>query len=531
MSSTGRIILLLLSFSLTPCAFAALGTSAAADPDGGLWTAYAEQTGENSVLRVARFDEVNRVWQPALRVNERPEPISADGENRPKLAFGLRGELYVSWTSPTSAKYTGDIRFARSLDSGKTWSAPTTVHRDRQRISHRFESLLVDGSGKIWIAWLDKRDLHAAEAAKRPYAGAAMYYAFSSDRGNSWQGDFKLADHSCECCRIAMTLDQNGRPALMWRHVFEANQRDHAFAVLEPDKTAVLQRVTFDRWAIDACPHHGPSVAIGSDGTRHAVWFTQIGGAGRVYYGQLRDHSPANVRELPSGASHADIVASGKRVAIAWKRFDGRATRIETLVSHDGGASFRDGPVLRTEGESDQPRLVSVGSRVRLVWRQTQQTSVVDLDTRTPHLEAVPGKGSSTMSYDSAVLPFERTTLKAIEHENHGRAFWVLLWDLECTYCMKSMQHAVEAQRRRPDLKIVTIATDSVTKAPALRSRLVELGLHSKAYAFAQDPAEALRYVIDPQWAGEKPRAYRYAMTGEREAFSGVLSVDALISD
>jgi hypothetical protein len=50
----------------------------------------------------------------------------------------------------------------------------------------------------------------------------------------------------------------------------------------------------------------------------------------------------------------------------------------------------------------------------------------------------------------------------------------------------------------------------------------------SDAYAFAGAPHEALRFAIDPAWLGEKPRAYRYAADGSREAISGVLSAKDL---
>jgi hypothetical protein len=120
--------------------------------------------------------------------------------------------------------------------------------------------------------------------------------------------------------------------------------------------------------------------------------------------------------------------------------------------------------------------------------------------------------------------------MRAIERQHQGRAFWVLLWDLECAYCMKSMQHAVEALRRRPDLRVVTIATDPATNATALHERLADLGLESEAFAFGSASAEALRYAIDPMWSGEKPRSYRYAASGQREAISGVLSIEQLIS-
>ena len=526
-----RAVVALLSLTIAPLGWAALATSAASDPQGRVWIAYTQAHGDASVVHVSQYDDTTQTWRRVAEVNETPEPVSADGENRPKLAFGPAGEMYVSWTSPTSAKYTGDIRFARSLDAGKTWSEPVTVHRDRQRISHRFESLLVDRSGRIWIAWIDKRDLHAAQGKQRPYAGAAIYYAFSTDRGTSWQGDFKVADNSCECCRIAMAVDSAGAPTLMWRHVFGPNERDHAIATLTPEGPSAVRRVTFDRWTIDACPHHGPSLAIGPDGTRHAVWFNQVQNDGRVFYGRLGDERASHLRTLPAGASHAEVLANGATVAVAWKRFDGKATLIETLLSEDGGENFRAGPMLATTHSSDQPRLISRGKGAALVWRQEDRTSILALGKRPEASSKIkPTVAPVATRPISQITPFGPDTMKAIEREHQGRAFWVLLWDLECTYCMKSMRHAVQAQQRRPNLTVVSIATDPATKAPELRERLAELGLESSAFAFGSASTEALRYAIDPLWTGEKPRSYRYSASGQREAISGVLSVEQLIS-
>lgn len=493
---------------------AALGTSAVFDDQGRLWIARTEPVEKKAQVVLQRSDDRGRTWLPPIPVTSTPEPVSADGENRPKLAFGSRGELYVSWTSPTSEKYTGDIRFTRSLDGGKTWSPPAVVHADRQLITHRFESMIVDRTGRAWIAWIDKRDLSIAQAAQREYSGAAIYYAYSDDRGDTWRGDFKLADHTCECCRIALALDAKGRAVAMWRHVFPPNERDHAFAVLEPDgKDVVVERVTTDRWKIDACPHHGPSLAITADGTRHAVWFNQVNGEGRAYYGRLTGSAPSGARALPAGASHADIAAQGNKIAVVWKRFDGSATRVESWLSKDGGQHFTPGPTLQTDGESDQPRVVSNEGAMLVVWRRAEGVAVADL-----------GDASS----DDDVKPFSRNTMRTIEQQHAGSPFWVVLWDLECVYCMKSLGNIAAAQRQRPDLKVITIATDPIGAASELRARLAELGVKSQAYAFAGAPAEALRYAIDPAWIGEKPRAYRYNASGSRTPMSGVLGVSEL---
>ncbi|MET0535088.1 MAG: sialidase family protein [Steroidobacter sp.] len=491
-----------------------LGTTAAFDHQGRLWIVRTEPVDKTAHVIVQRSDDRGATWQPPIRVTTNAEPVSADGENRPKLAFGTRDELYVTWTSPTSERFTGDIRFTRSLDGGKTWAAPSVIHRDRQVITHRFESMLVDQAGRIWAAWIDKRDLSIAQAAKRKYSGAAVYYAYSDDRGSTWKGDFKLADHSCECCRIALALDEQGRAVAMWRHVFDPNERDHAFAVLQPDgKKVVTERVTFDRWKIDACPHHGPSLAIGADGTRHAVWFNQVNGEGRAFYGRLTNSSPANVQALPAGASHADLAVDGNKVGVVWKRFDGTSTRVESWLSNDGGKHFAPGPSLETDGESDQPRLLSNDQSMLIVWRRAEGIAVADL---------------TQAATDDAIKPFTRDTLRTIERQQAGAPYWVVLWDLECVYCMKSLGNIAAAQRAQPNLKIVTIATDPIAAASDLRQRLAEIGVQSQAYAFAGAPEEALRFAIDPAWMGEKPRAYRYTANGSRTPISGVLTASEL---
>jgi hypothetical protein len=486
----------------------AFGTSAAIDPSGRLWVAYARPAGAAGQVVLQRSDDGGASWQPAVRVNASTEPVAAEGENRPKIAFGRGGEIYVTWTSPTSEKFTGDIRFARSLDGGKTWSAPLVVHHDRQLITHRFESLIVDPQGRLWAAWVDKRDLKVAEDAGQPYRGAAIYYTYSDDKGSTWSNDTKLADSSCECCRIALAVNPQGRVAAMWRHVFEPNERDHAFAVLGA-QTPAVERVTLDRWRVDACPHQGPSLAFGPDGTRHAVWFNQVDGQGSAFYGQLTKQGPSGVRTLPAGATHADVAVAGSRVTVVWKRFDGNVTKIESLLSNDSGRSFASGPTLQTAGDSDQPRLVTSGQRMLLVWRNADGIAVRDL--------AAPPE------LDSRIKPFNRDTLAAIQQQHARSPFWLVLWDLECPYCMKSLSNLAAAQRSDPSLKIVTVATDPIESADEIAARLAQLGVHSDAYAFGDAPREALQFAIDAAWLGEKPRAYRYGADGRREVVSGVI--------
>ena len=107
---------------------------------------------------------------------------------------------------------------------------------------------------------------------KSSYRGAAIYRNISRDGGATFGPDTKVADHSCECCRIALGVGSDGAMRALWRHVFEPNVRDHAFAVLRGETPADVVRATYDEWRVDGCPHHGPALAQAADGF-HTVWF------------------------------------------------------------------------------------------------------------------------------------------------------------------------------------------------------------------------------------------------------------------
>ena len=142
------------------------------------------------------------------------------------------------------------------------------------------------------------------------------------------------------------------------------------------------------------------------------------------------------MRTLPAGATHADLAVAGRSVAVAWKRFDGNVTKIESLISNDAGQTFAPGPSLQTAGDSDQPRLVNAGQRILLVWRNADGIAVRDVAQRRRSIRA-SSRSLATRSRRSSA--------------QHARTpFWLVLWDLECPYCMKSLSHLAAAQRSDP---------------------------------------------------------------------------------
>lgn len=348
-----------------------LGASAVFADDGTLWAV--GKLGEHVVWRVSR--DAGASWSEPAQVNAEPEQVAADGDSRPKIVIGHAGELFVTWTRPLALPYTGEVRFSRSLDHGAKWSTPVTVHTDRQQITHRFDAMAVDREGKLFVAWIDKRDQVLAKAAGDAYRGAAIYFAVSDDAGASFRGDFKLAEHSCECCRIALLPRPDSGVTALWRHVFAPNIRDHAIADLHADgSSGEIRRATFDDWAIDACPHHGPSMVRDAEGTVHAVWFHLGKNAPGVTYGRLRDGRVEGQRVVGSeSAAHADIAVDGQRLLLVWKEFDGQRTWLRAQRSDDAGVQWRDITLASTSDMSDQPRALVHAGRFHVFWNTRER--------------------------------------------------------------------------------------------------------------------------------------------------------------
>lgn len=373
-----------------------LAVAVAFDDSGRLWQVAAKE----GRLLLSHSDDLGATMSAPAPINREAEAILGDGENRPKLVIhklnGMQA-LFFSWTRGLAEPMTGDIRFSRSLDDGKTFSAPITVNDNRDAISHRFEALSVDDEGRVALAWLDKRDLSAAQKAGEKYAGAAVYVAESGDGGKTFAANRKLADHSCECCRIALARDADGAPVALWRQVFEGpdGRQIRDFAIARFDET--MRRATEDGWQLDGCPHHGATLAIDAQGSRHLAWFTGASGKAGLWYrridgAQSRPAMPFGDAERQPG--HAGIFVRNDSVYLVWQEYDGdaRTLRIQLMSSHDRGEHW-SAPVTQatTLHAADYPQLVEGRGKVWLAWNSADEgLRLWPLEVAEPHETTSP---------------------------------------------------------------------------------------------------------------------------------------------
>ncbi len=322
----------------------ALAVGAALDGEGRLWLARVD----NRLLQVSHSRDGGRSFSAPVAVTPQPEAVTADAENRPKIAVGADGIVHVTWTQNLGKPMTGHIRYVRSTDGGRTFSPPVILNDDRQVISHRFDALAADSRGRVAVVWLDARGRSGRTANKSPQTDVGLYAAVSEDSGANFGRNRKVADHSCQCCRTGLTWTANG-PIAFWRHVFGKNIRD--FAIADLNGGPVL-RVTDDEWEIDGCPHHGGGIAVDGRGNLHIAWFTdgekrkgifhrRIAGTGFSKGAAPLDMSePLALGDPARQAGHPAVAAAGDRILLAWREFDGRRFSAWAMFSRDAGASW-----------------------------------------------------------------------------------------------------------------------------------------------------------------------------------------------
>ena len=282
----------------------------------------------------------------------------------------------AGWSSPSAPSRTRTSTAAPSSRARATAAPSFTKPRPitADTTSQRFEVAGVDPAGRVFAAWLDKRNVAKARAAGRAYPGAALAYAWED--GDAGFGDTSIAlDNTCECCRLGLAFAGAGRPAVVFRNIFPGSVRDHGVITFrDPATPGPVRRVSVDDWKIEACPHHGPALAIAPDGSYHVAWFTD--GAARKGLFYARANSGDAPYSQPRALSAANrqparpyLLANGPALHLVWKEFDGDKVAVRWQVSLDSGRQWSPPrTVAETADASDHPLLVADRQRTYLSW-------------------------------------------------------------------------------------------------------------------------------------------------------------------
>jgi hypothetical protein len=337
--------------------------------DGALWIAYAAA----QRVMVARSTDLGRSFEPPIEVTPGAQQLDWGPDSRPKIVVDAKGRITVAYAVFKDKAFNGQVFVAQSEDA-RTFTPPRPITTNAE--SQRFEALGLDADGRVFVAWLDKRNRPAAKARGEKYAGAAFVFTWLDGSLATDESRVTLAyDNTCECCRMGVAFAGPGRPAVIFRNIFPGSIRDHAIVTFEtPTTPGPIRRVSDDGWKTDACPHHGPSLAISEAGTYHAAWYTAGAHRQGLFYARSEDGGAHFSAPMPIGAqdrmpSRPTLVAHKSRVFLAWKEFDGQNSVVLGMRSQDDGRTWsKPERIASTEAENDHPLLVMRGNGVYLSW-------------------------------------------------------------------------------------------------------------------------------------------------------------------
>jgi hypothetical protein len=295
------------------------------DSDGrrGILLSWIEPNADGHRLRFARFDgkrfDAPRTVAEGARwfVNWADFPAVRSIDGSALAAFWLQ--------KSTDQPYAYDVRLVRSVDDGRTWSTPLTVHDDGIAAEHGFASLWRWDNDALAIAWLDGRHGNSEEGHGAMSLRGAVFDA-DLKKSREWELDAR----TCDCCQTDVALTQRG-PVLVFRDRSVEEIRDVSVTRYDGKEWTPPQVVHADGWKMPGCPVNGPAVAArGNDVV--VAWYTAAGDLPRVRL--ARSHDAGSSFGAPVELAQGDT-----------------AGRVDVLAHPDGGwwASWVDARAKATQ--------------------------------------------------------------------------------------------------------------------------------------------------------------------------------------
>ena len=340
-------------------------------PDGTLWRLLPAE----DYVYLDYSKDLGQTYSSTVKVNQQAQKISAWPENPPAIAITKSGRILILYYVDELQKSTS--YFSYSDDTGKTFSTPVLISDQATTDMHYMDKMLLDKAGNIHFFWHDQRN----EAENSQLSGAiSLYHAQTKSVGDR-EFKNKLITHSvCSCCRTAISLSAQGDPVLLIRMAFPDGTRDH---VLLSKKSATewgaAKRISDDHWVIDACPEHGPALAIDEHGRSHLTWFSLGDKRQGIFYAQTDNYGETVSKPIPLGnseflPSHPDVIVTRQRVVLVWTEYDGTRTSLYSRQSDNRGKTWQAAKkVFSSSSSTGYPELLAHNGHVFVSWLTRQE--------------------------------------------------------------------------------------------------------------------------------------------------------------
>ncbi len=305
----------------------------AADSTGNIFVIYVDHAEKSADVILQKLDSDAKPVGERVRVNPIAGIATAWFGDAPTISIGSDNVIYVGWTAkdPNAGKSSATVlNLSVSRDGGKSFAEPVKVNDDTSPSSHGMHSLAVDKNNRVYMAWLDERNIKLKENAalsggdkivepkrlentggfnfinihngedhkKKPKPSptiefseakdeitepnSEIFAAVSNDGGRTFSKNQKISSEVCPCCKTSLAIDKNGKIYASWRQVLPGNFRHIAVATTTDggETFSDYTIVSDDKWEINACPVSGAPMFVGKNNALKIFWYT-AGEAGK----------------------------------------------------------------------------------------------------------------------------------------------------------------------------------------------------------------------------------------------------------
>jgi hypothetical protein len=340
----------------------------------GVLLSWIDRTGDLASLKFS--ERTGDGWTPARTVASGRDWF-VNWADVPSVVRLADNSLYAHWLQKSGPDtYAYDVRLARSMDDGKTWTASFTPHNDGTKTEHGFASLFQMPRAGLGLIWLDGRAMKSTHGADHGGGGDMSVRGAIYDQTGKQISEAAVDLRVCECCPTAAAVTADG-PIVAYRDRSPNEIRDIYVSRLVAGKWTEPAPVHRDNWQIAACPVNGP--ALSANGKTVALaWFTAKGDQGHTYVAFSTDSGksfgkPVQLDDVSAlGRVDAALLDDGSAAA-TWIEFaDGKASFKMRRVRPSGERS----PAITVSGlaagrASGYPRMARFGNDLIFAWTES----------------------------------------------------------------------------------------------------------------------------------------------------------------
>jgi len=248
------------------------------------------------------------------------------------IAVDGSGSVYVAWIDTRSIGTTGtDLRIARSDNRGATFGTSARVSDFAGANAETYPGLAVGPSGTVYMVWSDNRN-----------GAQDVFFAKSTNGGLTWSANVVVNDRTGVDVHTypRIAVDSQERLFVTWTN-FSGFARPMFDSSTDGGATWGTDLTLGEASAPSGVSH----IAVGRNDIIHVAWLDYRSGDAGVYYARSLDHGAsflAEARAIAPGATRE----SYPRVATTW---DGT---VHILNTPEGGSDSLQDAIFFNDGSS-----------------------------------------------------------------------------------------------------------------------------------------------------------------------------------